>query len=110
NAVGNVAGAWAQSDPDAARNWVLSFPRGDMRDAAMTTYLAAAAATSGSLDARVLSAYGSEAARQNGASRAIVAIGRADPDEARRLIDLHITDPDIRRRTEEQLAQTGGSG
>jgi hypothetical protein len=109
SAAGTVASVWARSDADAAQRWVLSMPSGQTRDNAINSYLTSAAA-SGGFDARVLAAYSNDRDRQNGASRAIVQLGRSNLEEARRLLDLHVTDPAVRRQAEEQLARTGGSG
>jgi hypothetical protein len=109
NAAGTVASVWARSDADGAQRWVLSLPSGQTRDGAINTYLTSVAST-GTFDTRVLAAYSNDGARQNGASRAIVQLGRSNLQEARRLLETHLTDPAIRRQAEDQLARTGGSG
>lgn len=109
NSLQTIAGTWAQSDADAARSWLLRMPSGATRDSAIDGFLMTAA-TTGGLDSQLLDAYSSDEKRQAGARNAIIRIGRYDLDEARRLLDLHISDPAIRRQTEEQLARTGGAG
>jgi hypothetical protein len=105
----SVADAWARTDADAAQRWVLSLPSGALRDDALNGYLNSAAAA-GVLDTRVLAAFSNDRDRDNAVSSAIGQIGRTNLPEARRLLEQHVTDPDLRRRTEELLARTGGTG
>jgi len=110
SAVRSVAMAWARTDSAAARAWVIGMPDGAARDSGLAAYLSVSAGASGTLDSALLASFSSDAARQRAASGAIVQIGRANPAEARRLLDMHISDAEIRRRAEENLARTGGSG
>jgi hypothetical protein len=104
-----VATTWSQSDPNAARNWMLGMQSGASRDSAIDGYVSAMA-QSGSFDTRLLDAYSSDSARQQGIRNAILQIGRNDLDEARRLLNQYIVDPEIREQTEDLLARTGGAG
>jgi hypothetical protein len=107
--VSNVASMWTQRDAAAAERWLFGLGAGAGRDAAADGYIGAAA-QAGRFEPRLLDAYSSEQARQQGASRAIVAIGRSDPAEARQLLDRYVTDPAVRAETEAQLARSSGSG
>ena len=110
SAVTTVASTWAQSDAAGAERWLFGLANGPDRDAAADGYIASAAQT-GRFEPRWLDAYSSEQARQEGASRAIVAIGRADPARAEALLDRYVQDPAMRARAEEQLARSlGASG
>ncbi|HUF73397.1 MAG TPA: hypothetical protein VMR74_10910 [Gammaproteobacteria bacterium] len=103
--VTNVAMTWALRDAAEAERWLFGLASGPNRDAAADGYINAAAQT-GRFEARVLDAYSSEQARQQGASRAILMIGSRDPARAEQLLDRHVTDPAIRARTEQQLARS----
>ena len=104
-----IASSWAQGDAVAARQWLYRLNVGPDRDMALNSFISATA-QAGEFDPQLLDAYSSDAARQQGAGSAIVQIGRSDPNEAKRLLNVYITDPDLRQRTEEQLARTGGAG
>jgi hypothetical protein len=108
-AVGAIAGIWARGDAEAAQRWTLMLPNGEIRDAAIDQLLLTAAA-SGKFATPLIAAYSNERARQHGVSTAIVQLGRIDVAQARALVDAHITEPVLRRQTEDQLARTGGSG
>jgi hypothetical protein len=104
-----VAQTWATQDAAAAKDWMLGLANGPARDQAIDSYLSATSAQ-GEFDPQLLGAYSSAEAAQRGAGRAIVQIGRNDPDAARQLLDTYITDETVRRETEENLARTAGSG
>jgi hypothetical protein len=74
-------------------------------------YLSAAAQV-GQFKPSLLEAYSSDEAGQRGASRAIIRMGRTDPEQAKRLAERYISDPAIRAQTQESLAgiSTVGSG
>jgi hypothetical protein len=108
SAINNVASTWAQRDGAAAERWIFSLASGSARDAAVDGYLSAAAQV-GQFEPRLLEAYSSEQAAQQGASRVVLQMGRTDPEAARRLADTYITDPAIRARTEEGLARSNAS-
>jgi hypothetical protein len=103
NAIGPVAAAWAARDAEAAQRWLFGLEIGPARDRAADGYLSAAA-QAGLFEPRLLDAYSSDQARQQGASRAAIAIARSDPSEAERLLDAYVTNPAIRAQTEAQLA------
>lgn len=102
SAIGTVASAWATRDADAAQRWLFGLEIGPNRDRATDGYVSAAA-QAGRFDPRLLDAYSSDQARQQGASRAVIAIARSDPSEAERLLDAYVTNPAIREQTEAQL-------
>ncbi len=106
-ATAGVAVAWAAQDADAAAQWIRTLPTGAARDRALAGYLSAST-TGRSLDTSVLPAFSSDIARQEAVSRAIVQIGQRDPREAQQLMEQWITDPVIRRQTEQSLARSGG--
>lgn len=108
-AVQIIAQSWAGRDADEARQWLRGLASGPVRDSALDGYLAVFAA-GGRFDTQLLEAYSSDAARQRGASRAIVQLGRSDPEEARRLLDTYVTDAAVRRQTEENLERSAGTG
>jgi hypothetical protein len=107
-AVRAVVMAWGESGDAGARDWLLEMPRGPMRDAGLDVLLFAAqtsGAAIGALNPALLAAYSSDSARQQGAGRAAVMIGRRNAEAARQLVAAYVTDPQIRRQTEERLAQ-----
>jgi hypothetical protein len=108
-ATSQIAGAWAESDPAAAQQWLLSLASGPERDLALDNYLTTTT-RSNRFDPRLLDAYSSPAARERAAVRAIEQIGRTNLPEARRLLDLYVTDATLRRMAETNLARTGGIG
>lgn len=103
SAVGTVATAWAARDPEAAQRWLFGLDVGPSRDRAADGYIGAAA-QAGLFDPHLLDAYSTDQARQQGASRAVIAIAGSDPSEARRLLDTYVTNPAIRAQTEAILA------
>jgi hypothetical protein len=110
-AINNIASMWAQRDGEAAERWIFGLARGSERDAAVDGYLSAAAQV-GQFKPSLLEAYSSDEAGQRGASRAIIRMGRTDPEQAKRLAERYISDPAIRAQTQESLAgiSTVGSG
>jgi len=104
-----VATSWAERDLAAAEGWLMGMSRGASRDTALDGYVQVAA-RSGRFDARLLDAYSTEQAGQQGVLRVVTQIGRTNQQEARRLIDTYITDENVRRTAQDMLARTGGSG
>jgi hypothetical protein len=100
-AVRNVTGIWANQDADAARQWALRLPQGATRDGALTTLLTATVhRASGGLDARVLSAFASETAKQQAVLQVVQGLAYADPARARTIADTHLTDAALRANAE----------
>ncbi len=108
-ALTQVMTGWAERDLAAAESWLNGMSRGAQRDSALDGYIQVAA-QSGRFDARMLDAYSTPAASQQAVMRAVTQLARTNQQEARRLIDTYITDPNIRRTAEEMLARTGGIG
>jgi hypothetical protein len=106
NAITNIASAWAQRDGEAAERWIFGLASGSARDAAANGYLSAAAQV-GQFRPSLLEAYSSDEAGQLGASRAIIQLGRTDPEQAKQLAEQYISDPAIRAQTQEGLARAG---
>lgn len=100
---------WAQADDAEALRWIQRQAPGPTRDMALNGYLAAASAR-GEFDPTLIDVYSSREQGEAAAGRAIALLGRTNLDEAHRLLDLYITDENVRRQTEEQLARTGGTG
>jgi hypothetical protein len=105
----SIASSWVATDAGAARSWLLGMGNGEIRDSALDGFMSAAAAF-GDIDEQLLQAYSSDTARQRGASMLIAQVGRTDVDEARRLLDVYISDDRIRQQTESMLAQVSGVG
>lgn len=104
-----IATNWTQRDESAARQWLDGLARGAARDAALSGYMSSLA-MSGRFDPALVDTFSTAQAGQQAVSSAVVAIGRTDPAQAERLLNTYITDEQIRRRTEEALARTGGAG
>lgn len=108
-AIVQIASTWAQRDAAAAERWIFSLTSGQSRDAAVNGYLTAAAQV-GQFEPHLLDAYSSNAVAQQGASNAIVQIGRTDPEQAERLLELYITDPAVRSEAADSLARSSNRG
>jgi hypothetical protein len=100
-----VATGWGQSDPEAASRWALALDPGAARDASLTGLLAVGART-GSIDARLVDAFSSDQARDQGLRNAIVQIALRDPAEGRRMLDAHVDDPRLRNEIETAIEST----
>jgi hypothetical protein len=109
NSISHVAAVWAVEDTAAAQRWLLGLPNGPARDAGLSSLLRAGAA-SGSVDTSLLGAYSSDAARQQGMANALVELGLSDPEEARRLMEIHVSDHRLRETVESMLAQSDEFG
>jgi hypothetical protein len=103
NALTGIAGAWASYDTRAARNWALTMPAGANRDAALTGAVQMIGSAE-SLDQALLGAFSSDRVRQQAIMRAMPSVAQRDVDEARRLLDDHLSDPSLRRQAEQLLA------
>jgi hypothetical protein len=108
-ALNQIAQGWAQTDAPGAERWMRGMAPGAERDIAISGLVAAAAQT-GRFDPGMLDLYSTPQAAQNGAASAIRAIGRTNLPEARRLLDVHITDDRLRQQVEDYLARSGGVG
>lgn len=109
-AVRSVAGIWANNDPDAARQWAVQLPQ-TLRDGALAPVLTSTAHRSPSgLDTRVLSAFTSDAARQQAVLQVVQTLAYADAAKARAIADTHLSDAGLRSQAEQVLeaARTGG--
>ncbi|HLF10183.1 MAG TPA: hypothetical protein VJA26_03125 [Gammaproteobacteria bacterium] len=102
-----VAQQWAIRDAPSARDWTLSLPSGENRDTVLRGIVQVIAQNTGMLDQTLLNAFSTERERQQGTMSAIPAIALSNPEEARRLIDDHITDPVQRMQAERMLEAMG---
>jgi hypothetical protein len=103
-AVEAVVGVWAARDPTAARDWVLQLPSTDIRDRSLARLLTATAyRSSTTLDAVVLGAFGSDAARQQAVLRTVQSMAQGDALRARAIADTHLTDTALRAQAEAAL-------
>ena len=101
-ALNYVATSWAAREPAEAERWVRGLDAGAERDRAIDGYLTATAASG--FNTRLLEQYSSDAAREQGAGRAILEIGKTNLPEARRLLDRYITTETLRRQIEANLS------
>jgi hypothetical protein len=104
-----VAQRWALTDADQARQWLLGQRPGADRDGALRSYLAVVAQARG-LEPDIVGAFSTDQAAQQALVSAISQIGRNDVEEARRLLNAHVTDPAMRASLENTLTRTGGTG
>jgi hypothetical protein len=109
DAVSAIAQTWAQRDPDATRRWLGQLDSGAARDAGLESFLLARA-QSGDFDAALLASFSSAQQAEDSAGHAIARIGRNDPDRARQLVNVHITDASVRARTLAEIGQPGAAG
>lgn len=109
NAISQVTQGWSRSDATAAERWVRAMNPGETRDTAAGALLSAGA-QAGNFDSRVLDMFSSEQAAQNAAAGAIRTLGRTNQQEARRLLEQHITDARLRQQIQEYLDRSGGMG
>lgn len=107
-AVGAVATRWTVRDADGARDWLLGIESGPARDRGLAHFLTAHAAT-GVIDTGLLGAFSSDTTRQQGLVNALLQIGLREPDEARRLMNTYITDPELQRMTDSLIERSTGS-
>lgn len=100
--ISGVASAMAEQDLPGAQRWVLSLPSGPARDPGLGNVLQRAAST-GSVEARLLDAFSSDAARERALASAMFQLGTSDPQLGRRLIEEYIGDPELRQVAEQEL-------
>jgi hypothetical protein len=98
----SAAQLWARADLLAARTWVLSLAAGENRDAALRGLLPELVAVE-LPDAALLDAFSSETAAQRVLATAVVQASFQNPDNARRVIETYVTDPDLRARAERSI-------
>ena len=102
SAAAAVANGWARQDEQAARAWVTSLAAGDVRDSALGSFIGQAYRDS-MPEPSLLALFTTEEKRQESLTRVIYRVGRDDRDLARRLLDEHISLPELRGRVEEWL-------
>lgn len=106
-AMAMVADAWGRADPSAARSWALALPAGERRDVALGAALRAQGP--GAPDPALLAAFSDDRQRQGALMTTIIMTAGTDAPLARRVIDEHITDPQLRARALE-LVETAARG
>lgn len=106
-ALSSVVGSWASEDLDGAQRWVLSQPRGETRDQALHRLLPMTVARDSEIDTRLLDAFSNDAMRQNAVMSAAVTLAGRDREAARRLVDQHVTNPQIREQAYAMLDRAG---
>jgi hypothetical protein len=100
-AMSMVGDAWGRSNPSAVRAWALGLPPSDKRDFALGAALRALGP--GPPDAALLAAFTDGRLRQAALMTTIMMTATTDAPLARRLIDEHITDPQLRPQAEEMV-------
>jgi hypothetical protein len=102
NAVQAVAQSWASRDTASARGWALSLANGGTRDAALHAIVSSLAATS-TPDQAVLTAFSTEADRQQALRTSLMRIAQRSEAEARQFINGYFTDSAAREQAEQLL-------
>jgi hypothetical protein len=97
-----VARNWAGRDEQSTRMWIRGLAEGPVRDSALQGLIGRVYRDSVP-EASLLALFSSEQAKQQAIMQVIYAIGRDDRDEARRLVQEHISDPAIRRQAQAWL-------
>jgi hypothetical protein len=97
-ALGDVAKSWEISRPDDAERWVLSLPSDEERDAILYSMISAAFIDNGQPSDTLFRAYSNDYARQVAAVNAAREIESYNEAASRRLLDLYVTDSELRRR------------
>lgn len=105
DAIMNLGANWSRTDPDAAIAWLIDLPEDIGRDAGLQAALQIATATTGSLDLRALDAIGDDRMRGQAVVSAATVLARSDPDEARRLVERHVEDADLRQQALQRIAE-----
>lgn len=103
-AAASVASGWARRDEPAARLWVSSLTEGEVRDSALSAFIGQAYQDT-LPEASLLAMFSSEEQRQESLTRSIYSIARENPDEARRLLDEHISIPRLHAQVQHWLDQ-----
>jgi len=110
-AVRGVVGVWSSQDFAGARQWALRLPQGGTRDAALSMLLTTSAYNSTSeLDAAILNGFASDAARDSAVMQVVQGMAYNDPERARRIVDLHVTDPSARAQAERMIEAANNNG
>ena len=81
--------------------WALRVLPGDKRDAALAAVMRSRG--DAPLDPALLGAFSDDRARQGALMNTLVVVAQTDPAAARRLLDAHITDPQMRARAEQMI-------
>ena len=103
-AIQSVARVWSQQDLSGARQWALRLPPGTTRDGALTTmFQATVSRGNGSLDAGLLNAFSSDAARQQAVMQVVQGLAYNDPARARATVETYLTDPALRAQGERAI-------
>jgi hypothetical protein len=89
-----VAETWARRNQIAARPWAIRLPEGPVRDAALRGFISVAFPRS-IPDSSLLALFSSEEVKQQALAQQIYMIGQEDRAEAKRLLDRHITLPEL---------------
>jgi len=100
-AMSMIGDVWGQSNPSAVRSWALSLPPSDKRDFALGAALRAQGP--GAPDAALLAAFTDGRQRQAALMTTIMMTATTDAPLARRLVDEHITDPQLRPQAQEMV-------
>ena len=98
----NVAGQWAMSDPDGARDWVLGMPPGEGRDQVLGALLRTTVDT-GRIDMSAVDSYSSDERRQQSLLGMMPALGARNPELGRSLIERYFDDPEASAQAEQRL-------
>lgn len=109
SAAESVARGWSRRNQQAARLWVGGLAGGPVRDAALRGFISGAFQES-IPDASLLALFSSEESRQKSLTQVIYNIGQNDRAEARRLLDEHISLPEVRSQMEDWLDRQEGGG
>ncbi len=104
-----VARNWVGQNQQAARIWIMGLADGPVRDSAPGGFINGAFRES-IPDVSLLALFSSEETRQRALTGVIYRIGANNRDEARRLLDEHISLPELRSQVENWLdrRQEGG--
>lgn len=104
-ALPQVTSAWMQKDRAAAERWLLAQPADDARDSALQQALHQQV-TAGQPIGQLLTAFSNNRARDAAAaSAAMMMVQRDGVAAAQDFLERNVRDPELRRRTREQLEQ-----
>lgn len=107
----SVVGLWSSQDFAGARQWALRLPQGATRDSALSMLLTTSAYnTNAGLDPAILNGFASDSARNSAVMQVVQGMAYNDPARARRLVDLHVTDPSARAQAERMIEAAGNNG
>ncbi|MEX0707489.1 MAG: hypothetical protein WD078_05950 [Woeseia sp.] len=106
-ALPQVASAWMRKDRAAAERWLLSQPADDARDSALQQAVHQLITTDQPIR-QLLGAFSNDRARDGAAaSAAMMIVQRDGVAAAREFLERNVRDPELRRRTREQLELAG---